>query len=57
MYMAIDCKPENGCEIQNAACSNSGVVMIWLKLVKTAKEEGANIEEEDDGLCCMEQLF
>lgn len=49
MYMAIDRKPENGCEIQNAACGKSGV-MLRLKLVKTAEEEGANIEEEDDGL-------
>jgi hypothetical protein len=49
MYMAIDCKPENGCEIQNVAYGNSGV-MLRLKLVKTAKEEGANALEDDDGL-------
>ena len=49
MYMAIDRKPENGCEIQNAACGSSGV-MLRLKLVKTAEEEGANIEEGGDGL-------
>jgi hypothetical protein len=49
MYMDIDRKPENGCEIQNAACGNSGV-MLRLKLVKTAEEEGANTLEEDDGL-------
>jgi hypothetical protein len=49
MYMAIDRKPENGCEIQNAACGNSGV-MLRLKLVKTAEEEGANALEDDDGL-------
>jgi hypothetical protein len=59
MYMAIDRKPENGCKIQNAACGNSGV-MLRLKLVKTAEEEGANIEEEDDGLlhgtAVLEQL-
>jgi hypothetical protein len=49
MYMTIDHKPENGCEIQNAACGNIGV-MLQLKLVKMAEEEGANIEEEDNGL-------
>jgi hypothetical protein len=49
MYMAIDRKPENGCEIQNAACGTSGV-MLRLKLVKTAEEEGANAVEGDDGL-------
>ena len=38
MYVAIDRKPENGCEIQNAACGHSGV-MIRLKIVKTAEEE------------------
>jgi hypothetical protein len=41
MYVAIDRKPENGCEIQNAACGCSGI-MLRLKLVKskTAREEG-----------------
>ena len=37
MYVAINRKPENGCEIQNAACGHSGV-MIRLKIVKTAEE-------------------
>jgi hypothetical protein len=32
MYIAIDRKPENGCEIQNSACGDSGV-MLRLKLV------------------------
>jgi hypothetical protein len=32
MYIAIDRKPENGCEIQNSACGESGV-MLRLKLV------------------------
>jgi hypothetical protein len=47
MYVAIDRKPENGCEIQNAACGESGV-MLQLKLVKTAREESTIIEAEDD---------
>ncbi len=44
MYVAIDRKPENGCEIQNAACGHSGV-MLQLRLVKTAQAEG---EEETE---------
>ena len=48
MYVAIDRKPENGCEIQNAACGHSGV-MIRLKIVKTAEEENASVVTEDDG--------
>ena len=48
MYVAIDRKPENGCEIQNAACGHSGV-MIRLKIVKTAEEENASAVTEDDG--------
>ena len=39
---------ENGCEIQNAACGRSGV-MIRLKIVKTAEEENASVVTEDDG--------
>ena len=38
MYVAIDRKPENGCEIQNASCADSGV-MIQLRKVKTKAEE------------------
>ena len=48
MYVAIDRKPENGCEIQNAACGCSGV-MIRLKVVKTAEEENASAVTDDDG--------
>jgi Transposase IS4 len=36
-YMAIDRKPDAGCEIQTACCGKSGV-MLQLKLVKTNKE-------------------
>jgi hypothetical protein len=42
-YVAIDRKPENGCEIQNAACGRSGV-MLRLKLVKGVDLPG--VEEE-----------
>ena len=48
MYVAIDRKLENGCEIQNATCGRSGV-MIRLKIVKTAEEENTSVVTEDDG--------
>ena len=48
MYVAINRKPENGCEIQNVACGHSGV-MIQLKVVKTAEEENASVVTDDDG--------
>jgi hypothetical protein len=51
-YMAIDRKPENGCEIQNACCGVSGV-MIQLKLVKNVQEEEGhhdNAIDENAGL-------
>ena len=48
MYVAINKKLENGCEIQNAACGHSGV-MIRLKIVKTAEEENASAVTEDNG--------
>jgi hypothetical protein len=43
-YVAIDRKPENGCEIQNSACGRSGV-MLRLKLVKGIDLVG---EEDND---------
>jgi hypothetical protein len=43
MYIAIDRKPENGCEIQNSACGVSGV-MLQLKIVKGAIYNGVNDE-------------
>ena len=46
-YIAIDRKPENGCEIQNAACGESGI-MLRVKLVKTKEEEMTHLEEIDD---------
>ena len=42
----IDRKPENGCEIQNAACGKGGV-MIRLKFVKT-KETGMITQRTED---------
>ena len=49
MYVAIDRKPENGCEIQNAACAESGV-MIRLRLVKTKTEEESGDKEDVHGI-------
>jgi len=46
MYVAIDRKPENGCEIQNAACGRSGI-MLNLRIVKTAAEDATNLHEQD----------
>ena len=47
MYVAIDRKPANGCEIQNAAFGHSGV-MIRLKDVKTAEEQNASAVTDDN---------
>ena len=49
MYVAIERKPENGCEIQTACCGESGI-MLRLKLVKTAEEENAHVREDDQGI-------
>jgi hypothetical protein len=50
MYVAIDRKPENGCEIQNSACGTSGV-MLRLKLVQGGghgNDEGVEDDDDDD---------
>ena len=44
MYVAMERKPDNGCEIQNSACGKSGI-MMRLKLVKTADENRAAAAE------------
>ena len=36
--MAVDRKPDNGCDIQHSECRKSGV-MLRLKLVKNIQEE------------------
>lgn len=48
-YVAIDRKPENGCEIQNIADGESGL-MLQLKLVKSKNSHSTDeplVEEED----------
>ena len=47
-YVAIDRKPENGCEIQNSACGRSGV-MLRLKLVKGVDLLGEEEDMVDEG--------
>jgi len=52
-YLAIDRKPEDGCEIQDCADGRSGV-MMQLKIVKSAKKKNVsiydnnNVETDDD---------
>jgi hypothetical protein len=48
-YVAIDRKPENGCELQNSACGQSGVT-LRLKLVVAAEDDAAAITEDADML-------
>jgi len=49
MYVAIYGKPENGCEIQNAACGRSGI-MLRLKIFTTATDHKANLSAAEQGL-------
>jgi hypothetical protein len=49
MYVAINCKPKNRSEIQNAACGQCGV-MLQLKIAKIAKEESTINENKDPEL-------
>jgi len=49
MYVAIDRKPEKGCEIQNAACGRSGI-LLRIHLVTTAADEHANLSAAETQL-------
>ena len=49
MYVSIDRKPESGCEIQNAACGVSGV-MLRLLLVKSEEDSDLSTLEREDGI-------
>ena len=46
-YVAIDRKPDNGCEIQDA-CDGRSKVMIRLRLVKGAELDNVALEEHAD---------
>ena len=58
MYIAIDRKPENGCEIQTSCCATSGV-MIRMKLVKSdaADTEAEHNEDTNHGTQVMLHLI
>ena len=50
-YIAMDRKPENGCEIQNSA-DGWAWVMLHLKLLKNVEDEYAHLAAfHNDGLC------
>jgi len=48
MYVAIDRKPENGCEIQNAACGRSGI-MLRLSVVTSTEHRQETAAGDNDG--------
>ena len=48
MYIDIDRKPGNGCEIQNSACSECGV-MLRLLLVKSESYSHLHTQEINEG--------
>lgn len=55
MYLALECKPDNGGEIQNLTEVASGI-MLRLKIVKSAKVEKAIAAgNTDDGLVANEE--
>ena len=54
-YIAFDRKPEDGCEIQNACCGKTGI-MMQLRLVRTqagerAVQRGQQQQQQESNLC------
>ena len=49
MYISIERKIRNNCEIQNAECSKSGV-MLRLLLVKDKQDSDIHAQENNEGL-------
>ena len=49
MYIDIDRKPENGCEIQNSACGKSGLMMRIL-IIKSADDLDLHTLDNDEGI-------
>jgi Transposase IS4 len=45
MYVAMERKPDDGCEIQNSACGFSGI-MMRLKIVRSAEQEAADLAND-----------
>jgi hypothetical protein len=53
-YVAIDCKPENSCKIQNACCGRTGTMMA-LHLVKGPVEEELELNDENSKILAWMQ--
>ena len=49
MYIVIDRKHGNGCEIQNSACANSRV-MLRLLIVKSAEDSDLHTLDNDEAI-------
>ena len=49
MYISIDSKTKNVCEIQNSACGKS-VVILRLLIVKSAEDSDLHTLENDEGI-------
>jgi hypothetical protein len=49
MYVAIERKPDNGCEIQNACDGRSGI-MMQLKLVRSATAEALYVNKDPENM-------
>ena len=47
MYVVINCKPDNGSEIQKSADGKSGI-MLPLKIVTTSVDVAANNQHEEN---------
>jgi hypothetical protein len=56
LYIAIDRKPENGGEIQDASCGKSGI-MLQLKVVKGAEADRESHESEEETLHGAKVLY
>ena len=48
VYVAIERKPVYGCEIQNACCGRSRI-MMQIKVVVSSEEEATFLEENEEG--------
>ena len=49
MYITIDKKPENSCEIQNVACSQSTIILLLL-IVKDEEDYDLHTQDNNEGL-------
>jgi len=49
MYVTIDRKPENGCEIQNAACGQSGIMLRLHRVTTSADPTRQHVRGREPG--------